>query len=289
MYQQLPKHLYPETLHITAGTSYEKVIEILEASEIRYPLIVKPEVGMQGILFRKIDAESELQKYHHTVPADYVIQAFVDLPLEFSIFHIRYPDADRGKITGFLLKEYMSVVGDGHTSLLELIKSHPKAQYRMQEMRAKHGACFQMILGKGEKYVLSIAGNHNRGAKFVNLHKEIDEKLLTVIDRISIEAGSFYYGRYDIKSSSVEDLKEGRNISILEFNGTGAEPNHIYDCSMPYLTALREIAFHWKEMFNIGRINRKRGYEYWSFMKGYRFLKKSAKFFDNLRSYETMV
>ena len=31
---------------------------------------------------------------------------------------------------------------------------------------------------------------------------------------------------------SIEDLKNGKNFSILEFNGCGAEPNHIYDASM---------------------------------------------------------
>jgi hypothetical protein len=111
----------------------------------------------------------------------------------------------------------------------------------MEEMRHKHGEHFKNVIRVGEKYVLSIAGNHNRGARFVNLHKQVDQRLCDVFDKISNETTHFYYGRYDIKCTSIEDLKAGKNIAILEFNGTGAEPNHIYDCGMNYFEALKEL------------------------------------------------
>ena len=67
----------------------------------------------------------------------------------------------------------------------------------------------------------------------------------------ALESGHFYYGRYDLKCTSVADLKAGKNIQILEFNGTGAEPNHIYDCGMHYTKALKIIASHWRDMYLI--------------------------------------
>jgi hypothetical protein len=132
------------------------------------------------------------------------------------------------------------------------------------------------------KYYLSIAGNHNRGASFINLHQQIDERLCNVFDRISNEAGEFYFGRYDLKCSSIEDLKAGKNIAILEFNGAGAEPNHIYDCGMDYWSALKIINQHWAHLYNIGRINYKRGIPYWGFGKGYHYLKNAKKFFRKM-------
>ena len=81
-------------------------------------------------------------------------------------------------------------------------------------------------------------------------------------------------------------MKAGKNFSILEFNGAGAEPNHIYDCGMSYTNAVKEIARHWKDLYEIGKINKKRGIPYWSFMKGYRHMKNAAKFFNNLRKYD---
>jgi hypothetical protein len=39
----------------------------------------------------------------------------------------------------------------------------------------------------------------------------------------------FYYGRLDIMFTSWEDLAQGLNFSIVEVNGAGSEPTHIYD------------------------------------------------------------
>ncbi len=100
---------------------------------------------------------------------------------------------------------------------------------------------------------------------------------------ISIFSKPFYYGRYDVKCSSIEYLKKGENFTILEFNGTGAEPNHIYDCGMSYTNALGEIRKHWKDIYNIGKINKNAGYPYWGLLNGYLYLRKARKFFKKMR------
>jgi hypothetical protein len=286
MYEQLPQDIYPETIYINYPTHFEKVLEALQESNIKYPFIVKPDIGMQGILFRKIGTERELSAYHNNIPVDYLIQEYIDLPLEFSVFYIRYPGQLEGKVTGFILKEYMFAEGDGKCTLLELIKKHPKAQMYKAEMERKHAQNLHKVLSKGEKYILSIAGNHNRGARFINLHKLIDKQLCAVFDHISLQVQEFYFGRYDIKCTSIEDLKAGKNFSILEYNGAGAEPNHIYDCGMSYPDAVKEIARHWKDWYEIGRLNKQRGKPYWSFLKGYWYLKKARSFFRNLERYD---
>jgi hypothetical protein len=282
MYPQLPKEYYPATLYITAHENVEQLIKNISASGIGYPFIVKPQIGMQGMLFRKIENEEQLFHYHNYIQVDYIVQQFVGLPMEFSVFHIRYPGHIKGKITGFILKNYLAVTGNGDSTLIQLIKDDARAQLREEEMRHKHAHHLNEIIPAGEKYYLSIAGNHNRGARFINLHKEIDHRLCDVFDKISNEAGQFYFGRYDLKCTSVNDLKEGRNISILEFNGTGAEPNHIYDCGMSYWSALKTIANHWQDLYQIGKINYKKGVHYWSYRKGYKHLMKARRFFKIL-------
>jgi len=217
------------------------------------------------------------------MPGDYLVQCMVELPMEFSVFHVRYPDEQKGKVTGFILKEYLSVTGDGNSTLLKLIQRDERACLKEEEMRHRHASHLNEVIPAGKKYLLSIAGNHNRGARFINLSHEIDDQLCSVFDAISLENGYFYYGRYDLKCTSVADLKAGRNIQILEFNGTGAEPNHIYDCGMPYTKALRVIASHWRDMYRIGRINYKKGIPYWSFWDGRKYLKEANRFFTILK------
>ena len=241
---------------------------------------------MQGILFRIIETEDGLIQYHNIIPTEYVVQQFVDLPLEFSVFHVRYPGEKQGRLTGFILKEYLSVEGDGQSTLLALIEKNDRTQLRLEELKAKHKHKLDLVVPAHEKYYLSFAGNHNRGAKFINLHKEIDDKLHHIFDTISNECQTFFYGRYDLKCTSLDDLRAGKNISILEFNGTGAEPNHIYDCNFTYTQALKEIAIHWRHMYKIGRINNALGVPYWSFNKGTKHLIKAKKLFKSLRKFD---
>jgi hypothetical protein len=64
MYDLLPPHLYPTTINILPKTDFKVVLQKITEAKIVYPLIVKPEIGGQGILFRKIDTETELLHYH---------------------------------------------------------------------------------------------------------------------------------------------------------------------------------------------------------------------------------
>ncbi len=283
MYKQLPHGSYPTTILIRPSCTMEQIKKELAANNFVYPFVVKPDEGMQGVLFRVIENEEELSRYHSIAGINYIIQTFVDLPMEFSVFYIRYPGQTKGKVTGFILKDYLHVTGDGKKTLEQLVNEHPKAQHRLTEMKKKHASNWLSIPKEGENYYLSVAGNHNRGARFINLHAEIDQQLNDVFDKLNSESKYFFYGRYDLKCTSVEDLKQGKNISILEYNGAGAEPNHIYDCGMSYGKALRVIASHWRDMYRIGKINNKNGVAYWNYKKASRFRKQLQKDFKELQ------
>ncbi len=286
MYDQLPPDLVPRTIYIMHDLPYEEVKKKITEAGFRFPFIVKPDVGMKGILFRKIDNEEKLKKYHERIPVEYIVQDLIELPVEVSVFYYRHPSEEKGRVTGFIDKELLHVKGEGKSTLKELISAHPRARHRMEEMEHRHGHRFDRVIPDGEIFYLSYAGNHNRGAHFTNLHNEIDEKLHKVFDDLSHYTGKFYYGRYDIKTTSIEDLKQGKNFSILEFNGCGAEPNHIYDCGMSLWKAYGVILQHWRALYRISRYNHRNGTPYWSFKKGWRFLRDSSKHFKLLEKYD---
>jgi len=283
MYEQLPPGSYPETLYVAPGIPFAEVRTRLAQSSIRFPCIVKPDVGMAGILFRKIENEEQLAAYHQRMPADYLIQALIPYPVEFSIFYYRYPGASTGTITGFLEKEPMSVVGDGRSTLLALMEAHPHARFRLDEMRQKHRKALEQVLPAGQKFFLTYAANLNRGGRFINRLPEIDDRLRRLVDAINLHSGQFFYGRYDLKAASLEDLKEGRNFQLLEYNGSGAEPNHVYQQGLTLREAHLEILRHWKVLFEISRMNRKKGIKPWPLLKGWRFLKQSGRHFQRLK------
>lgn len=286
MYDQLPPHLVPRTIYIMHDWPFEEVKKKIEGAGFKYPFVVKPDVGMKGILFRKIETEDQMHKYHEKIPVEYIVQDLIELPVEVSVFYYRHPADEKGVVSGFIDKELLQVKGDGVCTLQQLIEKHPRARFRMEEMKHRHGHRFDRVLHEGEVFYLSYAGNHNRGAHFTNLHKEIDADLHKVFDDLSHYTNQFFYGRYDIKTSSIDDLKKGKNFKILEFNGSGAEPNHIYDCNMGIFQAYRIILQHWRALYRISRYNHKNGTPYWSFWKGRRFLKEANKHFRLLEKYD---
>ncbi len=289
MHDLLPPEFAPATFNVLPKSDFEIVKEKLLDYKIDFPLIVKPEVGGQGILFRKLDTVEQLKNYHAKIPVEYIVQEMITYPMEVSVFYYRLPNEPKGNVSGFLHKIPLLVIGDGNQTLQQLIKQHPKAIKREAELKIKHAVNLNKVLPQGEKYMLSYAANHNRGAQFINLQNEIDDKLVSILDKISISLNDFFYGRYDIMCTSVENLKQGKNFSILEYNGCGAEPNHIYDTGYTLIGAYKEILKHWKALYKISRYNYKRGIKYWPLMKGLQFVAASRKHYQIMKDADKYI
>ena len=288
MYDLLPKEFYPKTIYINPKESFENVMTLVRQNAFTFPFIVKPDIGAKGLLFRKIDNGNELKIYHEKNTVDYLVQELVTYPLEVSVFYYRYPHKEKGVITGFIQKDLMDVFGDGKKTLWELILAHPNARHRTDEMRIKHEENLQKVFPKGERYILTYAANLNRGAKFSDLYHHVDDALLKIFDSISHTA-QFYYGRYDIKCESIEDLKQGKNFTILEFNGSGAEPNHVYHTGYSLFGAYKVFLRHWKVLYDISKYNKEHGIPYWPLMKGWKFLKAAKKHLKMLEEKDTQI
>ena len=284
MYEQLPPGSYPYSIYIKHDTPFVKVETQLSKSILKYPFAVKPDAGMMGFMFRKIRNRNELLDYHQKMPADYIMQQWVDYPLEVSVFYYRFPGQLSGTITGFIKKEFLQVTGDGSSTLGMLIDNCPRATFRIHELRSKHADRLDQVIPTGQPYILSHALNLSRGGKLVSLEHEKDEDLLKVFDGISLYTKQFYYGRYDIKCASVEALKKGKDFSILEFNGCGAEPHHVYGNGNTLLQAYNILLKHWHVLYKISVLNHRNGIGYWGYRRGRQFLKEANKHFKVLKT-----
>ena len=289
MHDLLPPHLCPVFFNVQPSEDFSVIVKKVKEKNIQFPLIVKPEVGGQGILFRKINNEAQLKNYHEQVPVEYFVQEFVQYPIEVSLFYYRYPNKPKGAITGFLQKLPMQVTGDGIHTLKELIMMNSKSGKRIDELRLKHENNFDKILPTCDKYMLSYAANHNRGASFIDLKNEIDENIVTILDEISHSVNVFFYVRYDIMCNSLEELKQGKNFVILEYNGCGAEPNHFYDTGYTLTGAWKEILKHWKVLFEISRQNHRSGISYWPLFKGIRFRIETKKHYKKIKEADKII
>ena len=237
---------------------------------------------MMGYMFRKVNSMKQLMQYHDAMEVPYLIQSLITYPLEVSIFYYRHPHAKKGNITGFVKKEFMTVMGNGRSTLRELIMNYPRASFKRRELLSKHESKLNTILPMGEAYILSYALNLSRGGKLVSLESEKDTQLLNVFDSLSHYTKTFYYGRFDVSCTSIEDLKNGKNFSILEYNGSGAEPHHVYGNGYSFLQACLILIHHWKILRQISMYNYSQGAPRWGFWRGLRFTLNARKYFKKL-------
>lgn len=284
IYDLLPKHAYPNSIYIDNLLPFYDVIIAMQNNNLSFPVAAKPNIGMMGLMFRKIDTMEELSVYHSTMTVTYIIQELISYPVEVSAFYYRYPWQAKGNITGLVRKEALEVTGDGMSTLEELMKQfETRPGFKFEEWKAKHRSRLNDIIPRGEIFKLAWVANLSRGGRMVNIEHEKDERLLKFFDELSHYSGQLFYGRYDIKCTSVEDLKAAKNYSILEFNGTGAEPHHMYGNNNNLLQACKIIAFHWQVMFTIARYHNRQGVPYKSLREGLHFTQSSNRHFNHLR------
>ncbi len=255
IYDLIPQQYYPKTLLFNAGVNNEKITDSINAEQLKFPLIAKPDIGMQGKAVKKLLTTDELYEYALQSKVDFLVQEFVPYENEVGIFYYRYPDQPKGHISGIVEKEFVTITGDGVSSMETLIQQEKRYILQLRTLRKTYGDQLKHVLKKGETFLLVPYGNHVRGAKFIDVSYLIDEELTDTIDHICRQVNGFYFGRLDIRYQSWEELKQGKNFSIVELNGAGSEPTHMYDPRHSIFFAWKEIIRHWNILARISRIN----------------------------------
>ncbi|MGZ5191921.1 MAG: hypothetical protein ACXWCZ_12995, partial [Flavisolibacter sp.] len=123
--------------------------------------------------------------------------------------------------------------------------------------------------------------------RLINLENKKDQRLLKVFDDLSHYTKYFYYGRYDIKCASIEDLKRGENYSILEYNGSGGEPHHVYGNGNTLIKACKILAQHWDVMYKISKCNYDKGINYCKPYQGWKIFKNANKHVSMLKQLDS--
>jgi len=278
IYETMSENLYPRTIFINENKDINLLINQIEANGIQFPFIVKPDTGMRGLKVKLLNSFDELNTYHSNATFSYLIQEYIGYENEVGIFYIRYPGEKSGMITGIVGKEFLTITGDGISTIETLIKKNDRHLLQLNNLRVVYGNTLKKILSLNEKYNLVPYGNHSRGSKFIDLSNLIDEQLSSTINSICESIPDFYYGRLDIKYKNWEDLKQGKNFSIIEVNGAGSEPTHIYDPKHSIFYAWKEIKMHCKFLYDISIANKKiRGLKFMTTKEGIKMLQENKK------------
>jgi hypothetical protein len=269
----IPDPYKPRTILVREPATKDYVLKQIRENNFSFPMIFKPDLGERGFMVKKITNEAQLESYIHTLKKDFLIQEFLDLPVELGVFYTRLPDEPAGYVNSVVVKEMLTVTGDGTSTVQELIFDKPRAKLQWKKLKQAHTDKLPIILPLGEKFVLNAIGNHSLGTIFLDGEYLINEKLSKTFDHISKQIDGFYFGRYDLRCASMEDLYQG-NIKIMELNGCGAEPAHIYQPGFSLWKAFGILFTHWKNIFRISMQNHKRGVPFTTWREGKIIYKK---------------
>lgn len=278
--QLLPPEIVPKGILVAPHEGFEAVIQKLGKAGISFPLIAKPDVGERGFLVKKIENEGALQQHLARWPARFILQEFLDLPVEASVLYHVFPGEQGAfRITSVCLKEFLRVRGDGVSSIRELMAQHARSAFQLPRFEQDFPQVLEKIPTAGDSVLLEPIGNHSRGTKFLNGNYLIDKEMTEAFAPICRQIKGVHYARFDVKSESVEALRQGR-FKIMELNGVLGEPAHIYDPAHGMFRAYRDLWLHWKILFRLHQAQSKLGVsptphtEAWRFIRGYFRYKK---------------
>lgn len=224
-----------------------------------FPLILKPDVGQRGVGVRLVRDDSALGEYLSGSPGAVMLQPYHEGPHEAGVFYCRFPHERTGRILSVTHKEFPVVTGDGTSTLEELVWAHPRYRLQARLFLRRHRDAARRVLGHGERFQLALAGNHSQGTTFRDGSHLWTPALEARIDEIARCYPGFFIGRFDIRYRDVDAFRAGRDMAIVELNGTTAEPTDLYDPDRSLLEAYRQLFRHWSRVFAIGAANRARG------------------------------
>jgi membrane protein DedA with SNARE-associated domain len=242
-----------------SSSDLRSVLALMRQRRWSFPIVVKPDVGQRGAGVRLIGDVPQLDDYLARSAGDLLLQRYHPGPYEAGIFYYRFPGERHGRIFSITDKQFPVVVGDGCSTLAQLVAAHPRYRLQAALFLRRHREQRDRVLREGERFQLAFAGNHAQGTTFRDGRHLLTPALERRVDDISRRIPGFFIGRFDVRYSSVERFMAGEDLAIVEMNGATAESTNIYDPDTSLIDAYRTLFRQWSLVFAIGAANKRRG------------------------------
>ena len=269
--QNIPKEWVPKTLLVNPEEDFSRIKKGLQKEKIKFPLIVKPDMGERGKGVEIIPELSDLENHIAGLPKEpYLIQEYIEYPLELGILF--YWDLEgKPQISSIGSKSFCHVIGNGKDPFKALVKKNPRLATRIPLLEKRFKKEWETILPKDKHLLIEPIGNHNRGTTFLDGRNYYSKELLDWTANCARQIPGFDYGRFDLKIKDKNAFKRKKNIKIMEVNGVNSEPIHIYDPNYSIWNAYRDIFFQMKIIFDLSQKRLKKEYptqSLFAFLKG---------------------
>ncbi|MFM1875348.1 MAG: hypothetical protein RL266_1085 [Bacteroidota bacterium] len=257
----VPDNYLPRTIFVEPNDDALSIFSEVNRNEMNFPLIIKPDMGERGKGVRILRTDEDLKKALSVVRERMLLQVYEDLPMEFGVMYSRHRDEKNGKITSIVIKDFPTVVGDGNSTLLQLILNDERSRFSYKIHIKRFADRLNEVLPKGEKLRIVNIGNHMMGTTFLNGNHLITPELEAVFDALAKQITGFHIGRFDIRTESMEALLNS-DFKVIEVNGVNSEPCHIFHPGRSVFLAWRDLFKHWKRIADISIANHQNGVPY---------------------------
>lgn len=247
----------PNTLLVQLGKPMDAIVEEMNRDGLSYPVVVKPDYGERGKGVELVHNQAQLQRAVDSHKTDFLIQEYLDMPVEAGLFYIRYPWEEKGRLTSIVVKGFLTVTGDGHHNIDELALRNKRAVVIWNRLRPSLEMDLKRVPLQGEEVVLEPIGNHSRGTAFNDGNFLINSQLEKAVQALADQHPGFYYGRFDVRVPDMDSLQRGEHIKVMEVNGANAEPAHIYQEGASLVKGLFTLVSYWQIIFRISKFNQK--------------------------------
>lgn len=257
----IPDSYLPSTIFVELDATLAQVEDALREKHMTLPLIIKPDMGERGKGVKILRTEEALTYSLSNLKERMLLQNYEDLPMELGVMYSRKADEAIGQITSVVVKDFPTVVGDGKSSLLDLILANKRTRFSYKIHLKRLADQLDEVPKAGEKVRVVNIGNHMLGTTFNNGNHLINQELVMVFDRLAKQVQGFHLGRFDIRTESIEELQKG-NFKVIELNGVNSEPCHIFHPGRSIFLAWRDLFIHWDRIYQVSVANHRNGVPY---------------------------
>jgi len=252
-----------------AEADLEAAVHRLDEAGLTFPVIAKPDVGWHGHGVHCINDRSGLARYLAQFPiaTPLMLQRYVPYAGEAAVLYARQPGELKGRVLSLTFRYFPHVIGDGRSTLRELISRDPRAKWKAAlhlggdpSHRGVDPRDLDRVAERGEVVRIALIGNQRAGALYRDGHHYITAALQARFDAIVAGMREFHYGRFDLRFEDVETLMRGEGFSVVEINGIGGEAIDCWDPHLSVTEVYRRLARHQRLLFSIGAGNRARGF-----------------------------
>lgn len=207
--------------------NFDTVSQKIKKQKIGFPLYAKPNQGERAADVKFVQNKTELEQYYERSTGDFLVEEPITLQKEFCV-SVEKQLAGNFEVTSLVERRSPIVIGDGKTTIRDLIKKLPLAETQYNKLIASHSPIYlAQILPENQSEPVVKAASISLGTQIIDLSSEIFPQIEAAINEVLKSISGFNIGRFDLKADSITDIATG-NFKVIELNGAAGVPMHVY-------------------------------------------------------------